>query len=134
MLMRSTRAALLSVLVAATAFAGDVTNGRFTERFDWRGAHAATTADDGTTGWWGADGAEYTSVPSVDDRFGDPLIVGANAGTPGPGHRPAEDSINFVATGFPDRPCDPGLGWRVRFGVKSTIGGIAHESLKRHAS
>lgn len=76
-------------------------------------------------------GAEYTSVASVEDPFEDPLTFGT-AGTPGPGHRPAEESVNFIATGYPDVPCDE--GWFVRFGVKSTIGGVTRDFVTKRAS
>jgi hypothetical protein len=78
-------------------------------------------------------GAEYTSVPSVTETFEDPLSFGS-AGTPGPGHPPHEESLNFIATGYPDGPCQPDLGWRVRFGVKSTVGGVSRSFVTKRQS
>ena len=77
-------------------------------------------------------GAEYTAVPEVDDSLPDP--VDPEQGIPGPGHRPAVDSINFIATGFPDVPCDPNIGWRVRFGVTKSIGGETTDYIKQYPS
>src|SRR5512144_1939724 len=55
--MSRVRIVLLCTLIAAPLAGGEVAGGRFTEHFVWRGAHAATTADDahGTTVWWDSD-------------------------------------------------------------------------------
>ncbi|HKO56257.1 MAG TPA: hypothetical protein VJ276_10290, partial [Thermoanaerobaculia bacterium] len=77
-------------------------------------------------------GAEYTAVPEVNDPLEDP--TDPEQGIPGPGHRPAVDAINFIAAGFPDIPCDPNIGWRVRFGVTSSIDGNTTDTIKHYAA
>jgi hypothetical protein len=43
---------------------------------------------------------------------------------PGPGHTPPADSLNLISIGSADAPCVLDTGWRTRFGVSKTIGGV----------
>ena len=83
-----------------------------------------------TTGHWielaltpadGIVGSEHTSVPSVDSGLPFP---GSNVSQPGPGHDTNADSLNLIFFGTADYPCRPGPGWRTRFGVSKSIGGV----------
>jgi hypothetical protein len=55
-------------------------------------------------------------VDGLDGPFAD------SAGTPGPGLRPAVDSINVIGTGSSDVPCS--TGWSTRFAVTRSLGGV----------
>ena len=93
-----------------------------------------------TAHWWEiaitptatVGGAEQTAVPSVNDPLEGPFAGGSP--TPGPGHRPALDSINVIATGSADVPCDPGVGWSTRFAVTRSIGGTTTDAFNPIAS
>ena len=81
-------AAVIAALLALPALGGEVAGSRFTERFDWRGAHAAKTADDGTTVWWDADswdvrGDGRTAEAEPRDFFLEPFARVAPHRTPG---------------------------------------------------
>jgi hypothetical protein len=87
-----------------------------------------------TTGhWWeiaitpaaGIVGGEHTGVPGQGGAaLAGPIVGGAQ---PGPGHAPAADSINVVAFGASDVPCD--TGWQTRFGVTKTIAGTTTQTI-----
>lgn len=87
-----------------------------------------------TTGhWWeiaispGPIGGENTAVPGrQEDGLNDPLTgqLATGGSTNGPGHAAVyEDSVNVIATGWPDAPTCDGQSWRTRFGVTTAIGG-----------
>jgi hypothetical protein len=84
-----------------------------------------------TAHWWEValtptdvvSGAEQTAVPSVEDGLDGPFAE--SDGTPGPGHRPAQDSINVIATGSSDVPCS--VGWSTRFAVTRSVGGVTKD-------
>ncbi len=64
-------------------------------------------------------GGEATAVPSPGtgpEGF---------AGNPGPGSRPAEDSINFITIGDGDVPCI--TGWEFLNGIEKSVGGVDQE-------
>jgi hypothetical protein len=75
-------------------------------------------------------GAEQTAVPEVNDPLEGPLVNASP--TPGPGHRPALDSINLIGTGSSDVPCDN--GWSTRFAVTKSIGGATADTFNPVAS
>ncbi|HXT50837.1 MAG TPA: hypothetical protein VN811_07330 [Thermoanaerobaculia bacterium] len=87
-----------------------------------------TTAFLTTAHWWEiaitpatvVAGAEQTAVPSPVDGLDGPFAD--SVGTPGPGLRPAVDSINVIGTGSSDVPCS--TGWSTRFAVTRSIGGV----------
>jgi len=63
-------------------------------------------------------GAEFTAAPSTSDDID---------GQQGPGHRPAEDSINFIVFGRDDVPCTS--GWGINTGITKSLGGSTTDSL-----
>ncbi len=70
-------------------------------------------------------GAEHTGVPGQGAAaLAGPILGGAQ---PGPGHAPAADSINIVAFGASDVPCDS--GWQTRFGLTKTLAGSTTQSV-----
>lgn len=93
-----------------------------------------------TTGhWWEiaitpasrVTGGEYTPVPSnasfcssalknCNDGLDGP--VSSDDGTPGPGHRPAEEAINLVLTGWPDIPTCSGMQYYFRAALETQFG------------
>lgn len=87
-----------------------------------------------TTGhWWEISitpasrviGGEYTGVPGQGEAALIEPWPGTSARQPGPGHSPAEDSVNLVMFGASDVPCT--TGWQVRAAVTRSVGGITQQ-------
>ncbi len=70
-------------------------------------------------------GGEYTGVPGQGDAALLEPWPGTTARQPGPGHSPAEDSINLVMFGASDVPCTTGL--QVRAAVTRSLGGTTQQ-------
>ena len=94
-----------------------------------------------TTGhWWElaltpADrviGGEYTGVPGQGDAGLIEPWPGTTNRSPGPGHSPAEDSVNLVMFGASDVPCT--TGWQVRAAVTRSVGGATQQFVNPAAS
>lgn len=94
-----------------------------------------------TTGhWWEiaitpADrviGGEYTGVPGQGEAALLEPWPGTTARQPGPGHSPAEDSINLVMFGASDVPCT--TGWQVRAAITRSLGGTTQQFVNPAAS
>jgi len=64
-------------------------------------------------------GGEATAVPAPGDG------AAGFANNPGPGSRPAEDSINFITIGNGDVPCI--TGWEFLNGVEKSVNGVDQE-------
>ena len=70
-------------------------------------------------------GGEYSGVPGQGDAALLEPWPGTTARQPGPGHSPAEDSINLVMFGASDVPCS--TGWQVRAAVTRSFGGTTRQ-------
>lgn len=66
-------------------------------------------------------GGDYSGVPGQGDAALLEPWPGTTLRQPGPGHSPAEDSINLVMFGASDVPCT--TGWQVRAAVTRSVGG-----------
>ena len=70
-------------------------------------------------------GGEYTGVPGQGDAALLEPWPGTTNRSPGPGHSPAEDSVNLVMFGASDVPCI--TGWQVRAAITRSIGGTTDQ-------
>lgn len=70
-------------------------------------------------------GGEYTGVPGQGDAGLLEPWPGSSNRSPGPGHSPAEDSVNLVMFGASDVPCL--TGWQVRAAITRSIGGVTEQ-------
>lgn len=70
-------------------------------------------------------GGEYTSVPGQGEAGLLEPWPGSTNRSPGPGHSPAEDSLNLVMFGASDVPCI--TGWQVRAAVTRSVGGAMQQ-------
>lgn len=87
-----------------------------------------------TTGhWWELSitpanrviGGEYTGVPGQGEAGLLEPWPGTTNRSPGPGHSPAEDSVNLVMFGASDVPCI--TGWQVRAAITRSVGGTTDQ-------
>lgn len=77
-------------------------------------------------------GGEYTGVPGQGEAGLLEPWPGSTNRSPGPGHSPAEDSINLVMFGASDVPCI--TGWQVRAAITRSVGGVTGQFVNPIAS